>query len=214
MTRNLSPISIAMADDHTLLLKALAKTLSAVPDFNVIIMAENGKELIEQTEQAATLPDICLLDIKMPEMNGYDTAAVFKKRWPSVKVLALSMYIEEYPIINMLCKGACGFIAKDVEPTELIEAIRFTVAHGFYHDGVIKSRFPNGIMPTSILPDITIKEKEFLSLCCTSYSYKEIAGKMLKSPHTIENYRDRLFNKLNVHSRSELVLFAVLSGMH
>src|ERR1700743_3073957 len=95
-------IKVALADDHTILRKGVAEILSKFDDTDVMMEAANGKELIAKLQAAATLPDVCIVDINMPEMNGYDTAAEIKKHWPDIKILALSMYDTELNVIKML----------------------------------------------------------------------------------------------------------------
>ncbi len=208
-------IHIALADDHTILRKGVAEILSKFDDMTVTIEASNGKELIEKLSAAATLPDICIVDINMPEMNGYDTAAEIRKHWPDVKILALSMYDTELNIIKMLRNGANGYVLKDSDPEDLRVAISRICKDGFYHSELVTGRMlnilfdPNGKMNT----EINDRELTFLRLCSTELTYKEIADQMCLSPRTIDGYRENLFKKLNITTRTGLAMYAIKAGV-
>ncbi len=206
-------INIAMADDHAMLRKSLAEMLNNTKEIHVSIDAGNGKELIEKLHAAAGLPDICVLDVNMPDMNGYDTAKEIKSLWPDMKILALSMYETEFNVIKMLRNGANGYMLKDADPAELRKAIVEIHHHGFYHSDLVTGRIINMIQSRSV-KELDDKETQFLQLCCTELTYKEIAEKMFKSPRTIDGYRDDLFAKLNITSRTGLVLFAINTGIY
>lgn len=207
-------ISIVIADDHDMFRLAIVDVLSAVPEFNVIGNAENGKALISQIEELHDIPDICLLDISMPEMDGYATLRVLQERWPKIKVLALSMHTEYYPMLRMLTEGASGFLAKNMKPAQLIKAIHGVDRDGSYFEGIPRQLLKNGIpVDGSLIPQINGNELEFLALSCTDMTYTQIADKLGKSARTIENYRDNLFKKLKVKSRTDMVLFALRSGL-
>ena len=116
-------IKIAIADDHGLFRKGLSEIVAGFDNMSIVFEAGNGSELLEQLKKTAQPPDICILDINMPVMNGYETAAALKKEWPKIKVLALSMYDTEFNIIKMLKAGARGYVLKDAEPKELQKAL-------------------------------------------------------------------------------------------
>ena len=208
-------IHIALADDHTILRKGVAEILSKFDDMTVTIEAGNGKELMEKLSSAAELPDICIVDINMPEMNGYETAAEIKKHWPDVKILALSMYDTELNIIKMLRNGANGYVLKDSDPEDLRVAITRICKDGFYHSELVTGRMlnilfdPNGKMNT----EINDRELTFLKLCSTELTYKEIADQMCLSPRTIDGYREALFKKLNITTRTGLAMYAIKAGV-
>jgi len=203
---------VAVADDHTLMRTALARLVSSFSHFTVVFEAGNGKELIEKI-QTQEIPDIVLLDINMPEMDGFETAKYLTKNYPQVKILSLSMQSDELSIIRMLRLGAKGYLMKNVEPDELNTALESVIKKDFYLNDAISGKIISGLhqsldqSPESI--KITEKEKEFLRLVCTELSYKEISEKMFLSPRTIEDYRNSLYEKLNVRTRMGLALYAI-----
>jgi two-component system, NarL family, invasion response regulator UvrY len=210
---------IALADDHVLLRNGLANLLKDL-DYDVVFEADNGAEFLEKL-QTNLLPDIVLMDINMPKMDGYDTTQWLKKNYPDMKVLALSMYDDENAIIRMLKCGAKGYILKDSEPTELKLAIYAVLTKGFYHSELVTGKLihtinhldePEHSSVKSVLR-LNEREIEFLKLACTEMTYKQIAEQMCLSPRTIDGYRDALFEKLNLKSRVGLVLFAIKNGI-
>ena len=208
-------INVALADDHAILRKGLAEILSKFDNISVSMQAANGKELIEKLKAAAELPDVCILDINMPEMNGYETAAEIKKTWPGIKILALSMYDTELNIIKMLRNGANGYMLKDSDPEDLRVAISKVYTDGFYHSDIVTGRMLNILHDPAghMALDLNEKELHFLKLCCTELTYKEIADKMFLSPRTIDGYREALFGKLKITSRTGLVMYAIKAGI-
>lgn len=209
-----SSIKIAIADDHTLLRQGVCEILSKY-GFDIIIEAKSGTELIQKLEQAAVLPDICIMDINMPGLNGYLTLEQLKKKWPEIKTLALTMFDNEFSIIKMLSIGANGYLLKDSSPRELQQALMSIYEDDFYHSELVTSRLYKSIRSRNVykLPKITAKEMEFLSLCCSDLTYKEMAEKMHLSPRTVEGYGETLCEKLNVKSRSGLVMYALRIGI-
>ena len=207
-------INIALADDHAILRKGVAEILSKFDNFSIVMEAVNGKDLLDQMRVAPALPDVCILDINMPAINGYESAAAIKKNWPGVKMLALSMYDTELNIIKMIRSGANGYILKDSDPEELRIAILNVVKHGYYHSDLVTGRMlnilqdPNGKVNT----EISERELHFLSLCCSELTYKEIADEMCLSPRTIDGYRESLFDKLKITSRTGLAIYALRAG--
>ena len=205
-------INVALADDHTILRKGVAEILSKFNDVKVVIEAGNGSELIDKISAAQTLPDVCIVDINMPVMNGYETAAAIHKQWPQIKILALSMYDTELNVIRMLRNGAHGYVLKDADPMELSVAITEVVKHGIYHSDLVRGRTKSNAASKSDV-DLNDREAQFLELCCTEFTYKEIAEKMYLSPRTIDGYREALFNRLNITTRTGLVMFAIKTGL-
>lgn len=210
--------TIALVDDHILLLKGLANLLKDL-GYHILLEADNGNDLLEKLKSHPP-PDIVLLDINMPQMDGYETALWLKDNHPEVKVLALSMYDDENAIIRMLKNGAKGYILKDCEPSELRSAIDALMRKGFYHSEMVSGQLIHSIIQSdennqSVKNVLGLNEKEikFLKLVCTELTYKEIADEMCVSPRTVDGYRDNLFEKLNSKSRVGLVLFAIKNGI-
>jgi len=208
---------IALVDDHVLLRNGLA---GLIRDLGHIVSfeADHGKEMIRKIDVAA-LPDILLLDINMPEMDGYETAKWMKQNHPNVKILALSMYDNEKAIINMLRSGAKGYILKDSDPAQLNSALHDLLQKGFYYSDLVSGKLIhaiNGIEENGSSennPGISEREIEFLKYACTELTYKEIAEKMYLSPRTIDGYRDSLFEKLTIKTRVGLAMYAIKSGL-
>jgi DNA-binding NarL/FixJ family response regulator len=210
-------IKIALADDHAILRRGVAELISKFDNMSVIMEAGNGKELIAQMNEAPLkkMPDLCVLDINMPEMNGYETASIIHKNWPRIKILALSMYDTEMNIIKMLRNGAHGYVLKDAEPEELKKAINEIYTNGFYHSELLTERVLRLLHPYNSKPNelLTDNETTFLTLCCSEMTYKEIAERMSLSPRTIDGYRENLFLKLDITTRTGLVMYAIRAGL-
>ena len=201
-------IRIAIADDHTLLRNGLADLIDSFGPFKVIMQAENGADLLAQLEQAEVLPHICILDINMPVLDGFGTLAQIRQTMLAMKVLALSMYNNEFTIIRMLRGGANGYLLKNCNPLEFKDALEQIYTFGFY-ESELTGRGHAANEPVSITP----KEMEFLKLCCSELAYKEIADKMGISPRTVEDHRDNLFRKLRLNTRTGLVIYALRCGI-
>lgn len=208
-------IHIALADDHAILRKGVVELISKFDNMQVVYEASNGKELLDKTAQQSKIPDIFILDINMPEMNGYETAQALKKQYPHSKILALSMYDNELNIIKMLRNGANGYVLKDADPTELRNAIAQIYEHGFYYSDLVTGRVLKMLQSPDNKTSEMLNEKEtqFLALCCSELTYKEIAEEMSLSPRTIDGYRESLFVKLDVKSRTGLAIYAIKTGI-
>jgi len=207
-------ISIAIADDSTMFRKGLVRIISSYDKFNVVIEAGNGNDLIQKlSEKKYKIPDICIIDINMMPVNGYQAAKEITEKWPDLKILALSMYSEEYCIIKMFRSGARGYLTKDIEPNILIKAIGDVYEKGFYHENIDASILSKAMQLVTSFPEINNSELNFLSFCCSDLHYKEIALKMNVSERTIDSYRDSLFKKLKIKTRAGLITFAIQSGL-
>jgi two-component system, NarL family, invasion response regulator UvrY len=209
-------IQVAIADDHTLLRKALAKLIGTFEKYAVLFEAESGKEIKAKLTQNI-IPDIVLLDVNMPEMDGYETVRWLTHNYPQVKVLALSMFSDEKTIIKMLRLGAKGYILKNIDPEELNNALDSMMKKSFYLSDYISGKIISGLHKDARQQEdqvmLTEKEKEFLRLICTEITYKDIAFKMYVSPRTVDEYRNNLFEKLKVKSRVGLVMYAMRHGL-
>jgi two-component system, NarL family, invasion response regulator UvrY len=213
-----SKIQVAIVDDHNLMRVALVNFVSSFKEFHVVFDAGNGKDFIEKIA-VNSLPDIVLLDINMPLMNGFETMNWLKKHYPQVKVLALTMNSDEGSIIKMLRLGAKGYITKNAEPEELKLAIHSIYEKSFYLSAAISGKviagLNNGMNEEELSRDIflTQKEREFLYLVCSELSYREIAQEMNMSQRTLEDYRTALFEKLDVRTRVGIVLSAIKNDL-
>ncbi len=207
--------NIALADDHILLRNGLAALIKN-QGHNVLFEADNGIDFINKIAIENTLPDIVLMDINMPQMDGYTTTQWLKEKHPNVQVLALSMYDNENSIIRMLRSGAKGYILKDSEPIELKNAIDSILNKGFYYSDLVNGKLLYALNhledkgnQTKLLAGLSEKETSFLKHACTELTYKEIADKMFVSPRTIDGYRDALFDKLQIKTRVGLAMYAI-----
>lgn len=205
--------TIALADDHSLLRNGLAILVQSL-GYNVAFEANDGNELIE-TVKKGNEPDLILMDINMPEMDGFSATQWFVQHLPHIKILALSMYDNETSIIRMLKAGARGYILKDCDPSELKKAIDSVLDTGFYYSDLVSGRLIHAINSNDKdgLIHLNDRETDFLKYACTELTYKEIAEKMYLSPRTIDGYRDALFEKLNLKTRVGLVMYAIRNGI-
>lgn len=207
--------TIIIVDDHLLIAKALQNIIDNFDGFEVSDVAENGKDLIKKFENYTKVPDIILLDISMPVMDGFETALWLKKKHPNVKVMALSMQGDDSSVIKMIRNGAKGYLLKNTHPKDLETALSKLDTDGFFYpEWASKIIFSNlngeKIMEKEVR--ISDREKEFLSYTVTELSYKEIAEKMHCSPRTVESYRDQLCEKLELKTRVGLAVFALKNG--
>jgi DNA-binding NarL/FixJ family response regulator len=206
-------IDVAIADDHNLMCEGLKRVINDTPGLRVVLQASNGEDLLQKLGRTEKLPDVLLLDISMPVMNGYEAMAVISKEYPGIRVLAISMFESEFCVIQMFRLGARGYLEKVHGAGKLIHALQIVYEGNYYYpeefSGRTIYRIQQGVSPTGI----TEKELEFLSWCCSELTYKQIAAKMNLSPRTIDGYRDALFEKLDIKTRTGLVIFALRSGI-
>jgi two-component system, NarL family, invasion response regulator UvrY len=209
--------TVALADDHHLIRNALVELINNFDNFEVIFDAADGKKFVDQLKIQAS-PDIALIDINMPIMDGFQTAEYLTKHHPEIKILALSVEDNEESIIKMLRLGAVGYLLKDTDTYLFKTALEEIANKGYYHSELVSStllKSINGANTTVVKQNLGFqsRELEFLELACSEYTYKEIADKMCLSPRTIDGYRESLFEKLNIKSRVGLVLYAIKNGL-
>lgn len=210
------PNSIAIVDDHQIVSEAIAGLINALPQFNVLFEVRNGKELLQKLSNKKNIPDLILLDINMPIMNGFETGAWLQENLPKVPFVALSMNDDDESIIKMLKLGAKGYLIKDIDSDELLIALDEVLKKGFYYTDLVTSKLlhnlSNEASPKGKVPQLKEKEMEFIKLACTEMTYKEIAEAMFVSPKTVDGYRDDLFQKLNIKNRIGLAMYAIKQG--
>ncbi|NOT51021.1 MAG: response regulator transcription factor [Chitinophagaceae bacterium] len=211
-------IKVSMADDHVLLRNALAALIDSFGDCKVMHQCSNGKELSGKIAQGY-IPDVVLLDLNMPEMNGFETASWLQQHQPQVHVLMLTMYDSELSLIRLLQAGVKGFLKKDIPPSELQFAIRSVFQSGYYYSnhttGKLVNLFRNHSEGNMNLQKNMLSEQElqFLKLACSDLTYKEIAQQMGLNPRSVDTLRDQLFFKLDVKSRVGLAMVAIRNGV-
>ncbi|MGL6269107.1 MAG: response regulator transcription factor, partial [Chitinophagaceae bacterium] len=201
-------VKLALVDDHTLFRKGLISLIEMVSsNYTILFEADNGNDMLQKIDKN-NLPDIILMDINMPDMDGFASVQWLNENHPSVKVLVVSMIEKEESIVRMLKLGVKGYLSKDVEPKELGEALDSVMNKGFYYTDFITGKLVHSLQgdtktsaKSAALSLMNDREKEFLQLACSEYTYSEITSKMFLSPKTIDGYRNALFEKLQVKSR-------------
>jgi len=200
-------ILIAIVDDHTLFRDGVASLMAEFDELQVVFEAENGEQM-QHLLARHPLPQVILMDINMPVMDGYLATKWVKENYPQIKVLALSMFEEDKAVIRMIKSGAGGYVLKESKPRELLHAIKIINEKGVYINEMVSGKLIRKVADDDG-PDFSRKEFEFLRLCCSELTYKEIADLMFVSPRTVDNYRESLFQKLNLKTRTGLVLYAI-----
>jgi len=208
---------VALVDDHALLRSGLASVINTFQNYKVVIEADNGRQFIDMLGKN-DMPEIVLLDITMPEMDGFATAQWIKNNNPEIKVLVLSMMDDDNAIIKMLQYGARGYILKDSRPDVLKTALREVAEKGFFFNELVSGKLVHIISKGDEQQklhavNLSDKEIEFLKWCCTEKSYKEIADVMKISTRAVETLRSNLFEKLGTLSRVGLVMYAIKNGI-
>ncbi len=207
-----SLIRVAIADDHEMVLNGVKGIIQGFGGFSIDIVASDGKELYEKLLAAEELPDLVVMDISMPVWNGYDTLDAIRLKWPELKVLILTMHKHEVAIIKMYKAGANGYLLKNSPPKELLKAIRAILDTGLYFSE-LASRTLYHKLHSDIVVTLTDKEIQLLKYCHTDLTYKEIADKMNVSERSVAGYINSLFDKLNVKSRSGLIVCGIQMGI-
>ncbi|MBC6108923.1 response regulator [Pedobacter fastidiosus] len=205
-------ISIAIVDDHTLFRSGLASLLEEFDEIEVVFEATNGADLQNKITKNEEVK-IILMDINMPVMDGYVATKWVKDNHPKVHVLALSMFEDEKAIIGMLKAGAVGYMLKESTPLDLLTAIKTIVAKGFFVNEMVSGRLLVALKDGDTKPMFTARELSFLQFCSSDLTYKEIADLMIVSPRTVDNYRESLFAKLNIKSRTGLVVYGIKNNL-
>lgn len=209
-------IDIAIVDDHTLFRHGLMNLLTESGRVNVLFDACNGEEMMQKIGKHG-MPKVVLMDITMPVMDGYASTRLLKQTHPDVHVLALSMFEEDKPIIDMLKSGAGGYMLKQSKVGDLVSAITGIAQTGFYINELVSGKLLRNIQGNKpekdAAGDLSANELKFLELCCSDLTYKQIADQMNLSPHTIDNYREQLFQKFETRSRTALVISALKNGL-
>lgn len=206
-------IRVLLVDDHTIVRQGLKLILAAQPDFEVIGEAANGREAAELAEKLR--PDIVLMDVQMPDLNGIEATRRMVAANSRIRVLVLSMHKEALYVREVLKAGARGYILKDAIDTELLNAMR-SVARG---DGYISPAVSGALLTdyreqsSNPLDTLSTREREVLQLIAEGKTNKEVATKLNLSVYTVDSHRGKIMEKLNLHSAGELVRFAMKNGL-
>jgi two-component system, NarL family, invasion response regulator UvrY len=218
MKNNQPRINIALVDDHNLFRKGLIKLINmgdTQQKYHILFEAESGADMKEKMHQPP-FPDIILMDIDMPDMDGFEAVDWLIRTHPSTKVLVVSMLEAENAIMRMLRLGVKGYLSKDIEVEDMHRALEAIASNGFYYSDVateVLNQNLNGIKPTTATLYLSENEREFIKLATTEMTYQQIADKMNLSPKTIDGYREALFQKLQVKTRTTLAMYAVKHGI-
>jgi DNA-binding NarL/FixJ family response regulator len=206
-------IKIGLVDDHQLFLKSLGLMLESFKTFEIVVEALNGKDLQEKMNIGLLpIPDVMLIDVDMPVMNGKQTAEWLNTNYPTIKLVALSMKDDDKTIIEMLKAGCCSYILKDIHPTELEKALLEVHTKGYYNSDITNINYRR-LLTAEKEVYISETEKQFLQYACSDMTYKSIAIAMKVTERSIDAYRETLFHKLKVQSRVGLALEAIRKGL-
>jgi len=211
-------IRILLADDHTILRAGLKMMLNAQPDMEIVGEAQDGRQSMQEAQRLQ--PDIILMDITMPDMNGIEATKQIKKLLPEIKILILTMHEHDEYIFQALRAGASGYMLKEAADTELISAIHIIQSGQFYLSPTAQSvmvgdylqRLRTGEDKDSY-SSLTEREREILKLVAEGYTNNQIAERLVISPKTVDTHRTHIMDKLNLHSRAELVKYAMRRGL-
>lgn len=212
----MNPIRVLLADDHTLIRAGIRELLQGLPGIEVVGEAGDGHEALQLAE--ALKPDLVLLDIGMPGLNGLEVAARLAKLHPAMRVVILSMHMSEEYVLQALRAGAAGYLLKGSAVAELELAVR-AVARGetYLSPAVSKSVVDQYVRRTGSASDpldlLTPRQREILQLVAEGHTSKDIAGKLGISYRTVETHRNQLMQRLDIHDLSGLVRFAVRAGI-
>ena len=210
-------IRVAIADDHALFRAGVKTSLSSRKDIQMVAEAENGMQLLNLLKHIQ--PDVVLLDIQMPIMDGLTTLPEIKRLYPEVKVIMLSMHNDHSVITRMMEIGANSYLTKDSDSEMIYQAIRTCYDQEFYFNDLTNKALLNGLrMKRPVeqeVPDVSLNEKEvtILKLMCEEKSTREIAAAVDLSPRTVEAIRDKLKTKTGAKSLAGLIMYAVKAGI-
>ncbi|PSK91428.1 response regulator transcription factor [Taibaiella chishuiensis] len=218
----MTPIRLAIVDDQALFRQGIIALMNKIPEVNLVVDASNGPELLERLSVLPELPEILLMDMEMPGMNGIDLNRIMHETYPEVKVIMLTLYDQGRYVFKMVEEGVCGYLSKSCSMEELKEAILKVHTSGFFFTDLIK----NALQQSSdfrkkqmhnfnhIPVDLTVREKEVMNLICREYTNGEIADKLCISPRTVEGHRNNLLLKTGSKNTAGLVVFAIKNGIY
>jgi DNA-binding NarL/FixJ family response regulator len=207
-------IKIALAEDEVLFREAISFLLKSNKNFKIVFEASNGHELITFLESSATLPDIVILDIKMPLLNGIEAAKIIRNEFPDIKIIALSSYHSQTFISHMISTGASSFLIKNTTPEILSKTIYEVYQKGYYYtDEVLEVirqvTLSNKTAKTKLILELTKRELEILKLICQQNTTAEIADKLFLSVRTVEGHKNNLLQKTECKNVVSLVIYAI-----
>ncbi len=204
--------TIIIVDDHTLLSQAISGLVNSFDNFEVLYTCKNGQELLDNLRFENKRPDIILMDVNMPIMDGIEATAQVKELYPTILILALSVEEDDHTILQMIRAGAKGYLLKDTEKKTLENALNELALNGYYHTNTVSQLLVKSLNGNN-KDALRDREIEFIKHACTEMTYNEIADVMFLSPKTVQGYRDSVFSKLNLKNRTGLVIYALKNGL-
>ncbi|MEO6760022.1 MAG: response regulator transcription factor, partial [Saprospiraceae bacterium] len=212
-------IPIALADDEALFRRGMRLILEDYDDMEVLIEAENGADLLTKIRASADLPEVLLLDLKMPVMSGIEAAKIIREQFPSIHFIILSSHVNPAFILNMIEIGAAAYLGKNAHPDSVVETIRSVREKGFYYDEtvmqVIRDNLTGKTTPKAqagFEVALTNREIEVLQLICHQFTTPEIAEKLFISTRTVDGHRNNMLSKLGCRNTAGLVVYAIRHG--
>ena len=208
---------LLLADDHTVVRQGLRKVLEERPEWKVVAEASDGREAVRQAE--ACKPDVAIIDVGMPLLNGIETTRQIVERSPSTRVLVLTMYSDEAYVKQALKAGAAGYLLKDSADVELVQAVSAVAKGGTFFSPTVARFVLDDYLDmaeeatTDRYDSLSGREREVFQLIAEGKANKEIAALLSISPSTVETHRGQIMEKLDVHSAAEIVLYAVHRGV-
>ena len=213
-----TPIRVLLADDHPILRSGLKLLLGAEPDMVVVGEANNGREAVEQTIQLR--PDVVVMDIAMPEMGGLEATRKLSELASGTRVLILTVHAEEQYLLPVIQAGGSGYVRKSQADTDLLEAVRAVHRGEVFLDRPATKMLLEDYLgrvqagkETDTYRTLSEREREVLTFTAEGYTAQEIADRLVLSPKTVDTYRQRMMDKLNLHHRAELVKYALRKGL-
>lgn len=213
-------IHIALADDQLLFRKGMIGLLNSIPDFKVIIEAENGEDLLKKIALSEEIADVVLLDINMPEMNGLEAIGRIKSSYPFMKCVMLTVHEEEKYIVKLIDAGANAYLPKNTEPEELERALKTVIEKDFYFNDRTIEAMRNGFkydkskISLDVADSVTNREKEILHYICKEYTAAEMAAELFISERTVNGHRNNLLQKTGCKNTAGLVVFAIRHNLY
>lgn len=209
-------IKLAIADDEALFRKGIRLLLEDNADLQVMMEAENGQDLLNQLSSASILPEVLLLDLQMPVLDGIETAKILRERYPNIKIIVLSSHFSKAFVLNMIELGAASYLPKNSDPDDVATTIRSVAQKGFYYNQKVLEVIRENIMDktaqkpkASLKIELTKREEEILQLICEQFTTSEIAQKLYISPRTVDGHRNNLLGKLGCRNTAGLVVYAL-----
>jgi DNA-binding NarL/FixJ family response regulator len=204
--------TIALVDDHRLFRSGIVSLITSITGYKILFEAGNGEEFIRKISPKFK-PDIVLLDINMPVMDGTGTAQWLRTHYPDICIIILSMFEDAEKVLSMVKMGVKGYLLKDAEPHEFEQALKKVSQGELYYPEFVTRHLVQSFNKNTDQIKLNAREIEFLKLAGTELTYKEIADQMCISARTVDGYRDQLFEKLQIKSRVGLVLYAIKNNM-